>query len=50
MLRFSRIMRQSLITQADRARQARRWDIAARYYRKSLDRLGVKVRWATILH
>src|SRR5947207_1421403 len=38
MLRFGGIARQSLITLADRAREAGRWNSAARYYRKSLDR------------
>jgi glycosyltransferase involved in cell wall biosynthesis len=38
MLPFSRIVRPSIITRADRAREARQWDIAARHYRKVLRR------------
>src|SRR6266446_7628887 len=38
MPRFSRVGRPSLITLADRACEARQWDVAARHYRKVLHR------------
>src|SRR5712691_1188095 len=38
MLRFRRVGRPSLITLGDRAREARRWDVAARHYHKVLQR------------